>query len=137
MCGRHSLPMARHLPGQTHPPHGQTHTPGQTPPGRHPPWADTPPCPVHAWIHPLPSECWDTPLCPVHDGIHLPPRPTPWPLQWMVQILLKCILVEHVLGWGCLYNEVWRWGSLYDKVQSGPCVVSSNASWSHGNPHTS
>ena len=34
-----------------------------TPPRQtHPPWADMPPCPVHAGIHthPLPSACWDS-----------------------------------------------------------------------------
>ena len=42
-----------------------THLPGRCPPGWHPP-GQTPSCPVHAGIHPLPSECWDTPpTCPV------------------------------------------------------------------------
>ena len=59
---------------------GQTPTPGQIlPPGRHP-LRQTPPCPVHAGIHPLPSECRDTP-------------PSRRPLLRTVRILLECILV--------------------------------------------
>ena len=47
--------------------------------------ADTP-----LWADiPLPSACWDTPPCPVHAGIHPPWRP----LQRTVRILLECILV--------------------------------------------
>ena len=49
-------------------------SPRQTPPplGRHPlPWADTPPQCMLGYT-PLPSACWDTPPCPVHAGIHPP-----------------------------------------------------------------
>ena len=56
VCGRHPLGIHPH-------PHPQADTPtlwADTPLGRQPP-GQKPPCPVHAWIHPLPSACWDTP----------------------------------------------------------------------------
>ena len=83
------------------PPATRGRLPRQTPPGRHPPWVDTPrqtspgqtpwtdaprqtpswadtpwadtPCPVHAGIHtPLPSACWDTPLPSACWDTHTP-----------------------------------------------------------------
>ena len=75
--GRHP-PWVGSPPGQTPPPPGG-HPSRQTPPGSYPhgqtpPWADAP---------------RQTPPCPMHAGIH-PRRP----LQWMVLILLECILVS-------------------------------------------
>ena len=69
------------------------HPPDRHPLARHPTPGQTLPCPMHAGIH--------TP-CPVHAEIHTP-SPTQCmlgytapqqPLQWMVRILLECILVK-------------------------------------------
>ena len=79
----------------THP-NGQTPPLADTPLGRHP-QADTPPCPVHAGIHLLPSACWHTPPCPVHAGIH-PLHSACWDMvnKWAVCIPLKYILVSEI-----------------------------------------
>ena len=84
------LSAGRHPPGQTHTP-----TPiGQTPPWT--PWADTS-LGRHPWAY---TSQADNPLDKHPLGRH-PPADTPWAepqqsLQWMICILLECILVDIV-----------------------------------------
>ena len=86
--GKH--PPAGRPPGQTAPGR-QIPPPGRHPLGRHPSlWqADTPLAGRHPWADTLPGR--QTALPNRHPPWADPPHG--WPLQWMVHILLECILL--------------------------------------------